>query len=255
MTIQRVPEIPYAQIANNALRDRRLSFKARGILAMVLSHAGEWEATARWIEDQSAHDGPHAIQTALNELTALGYRSVSQERDSQGRLRTVASWKHTPDTPIIRPPGNPPTGLSDRRKTDPAIEDYPSEDHKKNTQTIVQKPVSNDRDFESFWDVYPRKEGKGHARRAWEKAQTKAPAAKIILGAKRYLDDPNREKQFTRLAATWLNGECWDDEPLPKKPGLASGGAVTVMDQYTEPCPHGDPRGVQRCALCRKVNL
>lgn len=229
MSIQRVPEIPYAQIANSCLRDRRLSFKARGILAMVLSNVGEWEATARWIEDQSQADGAHAVQSALNELTELGYRVVSQERDNHGRLRTVASWKHVPDTPITRPPENPPAGLSDRRKTDPPLEDYLKEDQPKKTSSLVRKPVADDADFDRFWRAYPRKQGKGHARRAWGSAVRKADPSDIITGAARYRDDPNREQEFTALPTTWLNGERWLDEPLPARSSRSSAKASEVQ--------------------------
>lgn len=223
MSIQRVPEVPFAQIANSALRDTRLSFKARGVLALVLSNVGEWEATARWIEEQSEVDGAHAIQTALNELTALGYREVINERGPGGRIRTVAVWKHLPEGAIIRPPENPPTGLSDHRKTDPPLEHHPSEHHQQNTTLdVVRKPVGEDPDFDDFWNVYPRRSDKGHARRAWAKAVRKCDPRDIIRGAASYRDDPNREPEFTAYAATWLNGERWLDEPLPERKTRAS---------------------------------
>lgn len=253
MGINRVHGVPFAQIANEALRDRRLSFKARGILAMVLSNVGEWEATASWIGEQSEQDGVTAVQTGLNELTDLGYRIVSHERDVDGRVRTVTEWFHTPQK--IRSSENPMTGKSGDRETHAAIEHHPLEHHVENT--IVRKPVSVDKDpdFRRFWEAYPRKEGKGHAKRAWIRATRKASGQQIVCGAEKYRDDPNREKPFTRLPATWLNGECWDDEPLPKREGQGPTGPVTVMDQYTDPCEHGDPRGRDRCALCRMENL
>lgn len=218
MSIQRVPEVPFAQIANTALRDARLSFKARGVLAMVLSNVGEWQATAKWIEMQSEKDGPHAIQTALNELTELGYRRVTTERLPDGTLRTITTWFHEPQ--MIRPADNPVAGESDGRITQAALEDHLTEHHQQNTtREIVRKPVgevSPDR-FEDFWQTYPRKSDKGHARRAWVKAIRKADPTLIIEGAVRYRNDPNREPEFTALAATWLNGERWDDEPLPSR--------------------------------------
>jgi hypothetical protein len=217
MTIQRVPEVPFAQIANKALRDARLSFKARGLLAMVLSHAGEWEANAKWIERQSEPDGSHAIQSALNELTEYGYRRVTTERSRDGRLRTVVEWFHEPL--IIRSPENPPTGLSDHRETDPALEHHLPEHHKENTitRTPVRKPVSDDPMFDAFWNAYPRRDAKGHARRAWLKAIRKCDPSVIIEGAARYGADPNRSKEYTAMPATWLNGERWGDEPLPSR--------------------------------------
>lgn len=82
------------------------------------------------------------------------------------------------------------------------------------TQTL-QKPVGDDPGFDAFWQQYPRKSAKGHARRAWAKAVKIASPDIIVAGAVRYRNDPNREDQYTALPATWLNGERWSDEPLP----------------------------------------
>ena len=119
MGIQRVPPTPFAQIANAAIRDQRLSFKARGILAMVLSHSGEWTASFDWLISQSDKDGKTAIQAGLNELTALGYRQISHTRLPNGQVRTVTEWFHTP---VNRPPENPVAGLSDPRATGESLE-------------------------------------------------------------------------------------------------------------------------------------
>ncbi len=108
MTINKVPKVPYAQIANSALRDTSLSFRARGILAMVLSNAGEWKASRGWIEAQSPTEGREAVQRALNELTASGYRIVHKEQDALGLWSSWVEWTHQPtdwkpDGPENRP--------------------------------------------------------------------------------------------------------------------------------------------------------
>ena len=108
MTINKVPKVPYAQIANSALRDTSLSFRARGILAMVLSNAGEWKASRGWIEAQSPTEGREAVQRALNELTASGYRIVHKEQDALGQWSSWVEWTHQPtdwkpDGPENRP--------------------------------------------------------------------------------------------------------------------------------------------------------
>lgn len=108
MTIQRVPNVPYAQIANSALRDSTLSFRARGILALVLSNAGEWNASRGWIEAQSPKEGREAVQRALNELTDSGYRIVHREQDALGKWSSWVEWTHSPnarktDRPETRP--------------------------------------------------------------------------------------------------------------------------------------------------------
>jgi hypothetical protein len=44
-----------------------------------------------------------------------------------------------------------------------------------------------------------------------------------VAGAARYRDDPNREKRFTKLPATWLRAGCWEDDPLPSRLASANG--------------------------------
>jgi len=70
--------------------------------------------------------------------------------------------------------------------------------------------------FNEFWDVYPRKQGKGKAKEAFIKASKLANVELILLGAERYAADPNLpDPKFVPLPATWLNQERWDDGPLP----------------------------------------
>lgn len=248
MTIQRVPSVPFAQIANAALRDRRLSFKARGILALVLSNVGEWEATVSWIEGQSDRDGPDAIRTGLRELTALGYRKVVQERDEHGHVRNVAYWFHEPESAesrgedpdlmrIIQRSDNPTIGLSNGRETGGTIEHYPSEHYSLEHQEITTS-VSRGKNrgaytetFEEFWKVYPRKVAKQQAWRRWRQVVRNVSPHLIIEGARRYRDDPNRDDEFTAHAATWLHHGRWDDPPLPEKRGRATAGQAR-MDNY-----------------------
>lgn len=71
--------------------------------------------------------------------------------------------------------------------------------------------------FAEFWNTYPRKAGKAKALQAWTKAVRKAEPATIIAGARTYTNDPNRVDEFTKHGATWLNGECWNDPPLPAR--------------------------------------
>jgi hypothetical protein len=78
------------------------------------------------------------------------------------------------------------------------------------------------RNFGEFWEVYPRHRDKRKAFRAWRNAVARLGAtadarAAIIAGAIRYRDDPNRLDEFTKYAEGWLNGDGWEDEPLPSR--------------------------------------
>ncbi len=80
------------------------------------------------------------------------------------------------------------------------------------TEVRIQKHI--EQDFERFWNIYPRKTGKGAARASFEKAIKKTDLDTMLASAKHYADDPNRKNEFTALPATWLNQERWADGPL-----------------------------------------
>lgn len=68
--------------------------------------------------------------------------------------------------------------------------------------------------FETFWTAYPRKVGKGAARKSWAKAAKTHPAADIIAAATRFAAfRAGQNPKYTPHPATWLNAERWADEP------------------------------------------
>ncbi len=75
-----------------------------------------------------------------------------------------------------------------------------------------------DAEFEKqFWTVYPRRAGKGQALKAFKAARKRVDLETILVGVRRYADERRGENpEFTKHPATWLNGQCWTDEPVPK---------------------------------------
>lgn len=81
----------------------------------------------------------------------------------------------------------------------------------------------DDPHFVAFWKIYPRKVGKGQARKAWRAAIKIADLETIIGGAERYRDHPGREAEFTAHPSSWLAGERWGDDLTLGPPKIASG--------------------------------
>lgn len=83
---------------------------------------------------------------------------------------------------------------------------------KQNTEYENEDESVNE--FEFFWEIYPsvRKGSKAKAREAWAKATLKVPPEEIIAAAREYAASPVGRGQFSKMPATWLNGECWDDD-------------------------------------------
>lgn len=89
--------------------------------------------------------------------------------------------------------------------------------------------------FAEFWAVYPRKDDKARAVKAWTTATRKTSPDKILAGARRYATDPNRDDAYTKHAATWLNAEAWDNGPLPARRNGTP--AAADQAQYHRPFP------------------
>jgi hypothetical protein len=79
-----------------------------------------------------------------------------------------------------------------------------------NLGNITSKDMSI---FDDLWKIYPKKVGKGTARKALAKALTKAPIDQIQHSLSLFVRSwGNQDKKFMPHLATWLNGERWDDE-------------------------------------------
>ena len=191
----------FTQIPNHWLRDPRLTFKARGILALVMSHVAGWSLSINSIAEQN-QEGKDAIRSAILELEKFGYLSRSQENEG-GRFGEMVWTTHSPtDDPMTENP----TTVNPTPKNNIIKEE---QSFKNNERTEAQES------FDKFWAEYPKKLDKGKAKRALRMALTRAPLEDIISGAILYRDDPNRIEAFTKYPATWLNADSWENGLMP----------------------------------------
>jgi hypothetical protein len=193
----------FAQIPNAWLRDSRLSLKAIGLLAQIMTHVPGWNMSINSLAQRN-NVGRDQIRTAIQELEEFGYLTREQSREDGKFAETI--WRTSDPTEIP---------LSENSTTvNPTT---------KNTITKEEQIKNNERiysdfqnEFEEFWEHYPKKVDKGAALRAFKKAAKSQDLNEVIAGAKRYAEDPNLpEKQFIKNPATWLNAEAWSNPPLP----------------------------------------
>jgi hypothetical protein len=85
------------------------------------------------------------------------------------------------------------------------------------TRPVPEPDPKNLQAFDEFWEIYPRHVGKPKARSAFKQALKRAGAEDILLGAKRYAEDPNRTDEYTAHPTTWLHRDGWEDEALPDR--------------------------------------
>jgi hypothetical protein len=110
----------FVQILNAAMQDQRLSYRARGILASVLSRPLDWRTSAEQLAQESPKEGREAIQGALRELEATGYLTRARRHNPAGQIRVVWEITDTPGgspnaetLPIEHPESTPQTRRSE----------------------------------------------------------------------------------------------------------------------------------------------
>ncbi len=75
----------FTVMSNLHLKDRRLSYKSKGLLSVILSLPPEWDYTITGLAVIAA-DGVESVKTAIKELEKYGYVTRTQLRDERGRM-------------------------------------------------------------------------------------------------------------------------------------------------------------------------
>jgi hypothetical protein len=182
----------FAQIPNQWLRDNRLSFKARGVLAMIMSHREGWSLSINSIAAQN-QEGKDAIRSAIQELETTGYLKRTQANDGGKFGEAIWITQDPSDLPMAE---NPTTDNPTPKNTNNKEEQY------KNTIEEL---------FLEFWNAYPKKLDKAKAFRAFKAAMKRAKFEDILAGVIAYRNDPTRNPDFTKYPASWLNADSWEN--------------------------------------------
>jgi hypothetical protein len=91
------PKAPasFTVIPNRILRDDHLSYRARGLLAYLLSQPPDWKISSRRLMVATT-EGRDAIRTALRELIQVGYLDLVRTQDDAGRWGSEYRVTDTP---------------------------------------------------------------------------------------------------------------------------------------------------------------
>lgn len=166
---------------------------------------------AEVLEQDRANAGPAVDEQAERRRKADRERK-RLAREQSGNMSADTSAEMSADTSAETPlldKEKSPTPPKEINPTPPPVRPL--------TRTNV--PTPSPKAFDEFWLAYPRKVGKGAARKAFAKAlgkiRTPEPLATIMAA----LNTANRawadvDAQFIPHAATWLNQDRWEDEPL-----------------------------------------
>jgi hypothetical protein len=102
---------------------------------------------------------------------------------------------------------------------------------------VTRRPSPSLEGFDVFWGLYPKKQAKGEAEKAW-RGIPKTPglidrvhaAVRLQLQSVEWLKDGGR---FIPHPATWLRARRWEDEPHVGVAGATNGAAEIKAGKYT----------------------
>ena len=81
----------YTRVSNHYLRDNSLSFKAKGLLTLMLSLPEDWDYTIAGLSQFTA-DGRVSIASTIRELEEHGYIRRNQMRGENGAFAQNEYW-------------------------------------------------------------------------------------------------------------------------------------------------------------------
>lgn len=200
----------FTQIPNSWARDKKIGYRAKGILLLLMSHQSGWRITLEALAEDSP-DGITAVRTAITQLEEAGYLHREKVRDSQNRI--IGSEWVISDPDSDNEPSLDFLTLENLTSENLTLENLT---HKNTiTKNTITKKTNKDTDeqFERFWKSYPRRIAKGSAKTAFEKALKKIEFEDLIVAVENYASNPDLpDLQFIPHPTTWLNQERWNDE-------------------------------------------
>jgi hypothetical protein len=227
MTAQRLSHADRFEWQRNVLANAELTATQKNILIRLALHlniqTGRCDPSVRTLA-KGAGVAERTVQIALAAAETLGCirRNIGGGRGNTNAydLLTQPTERVNADAPFEeRVHGDARKGAPDGQKPRTAVHQN-IENKEKNSETYIHA------EFEEWYRLYPRHEAKREAIRAYKQALSRGAATKDLkLGAMRYAAARQGElPRFTKFPATWLNADCWRDEP-------ANGGEAHAADE------------------------
>lgn len=131
----------FTVVSNEFLKDTRLSWKAKGIIAYVAMLPDDWVLNMRDLTNR-ATDGRDSLYSGIKELETCGYCSKTQNRNPDG---TIAGYAYEIcDQPVFMQP-----------YTDNPVMDAPQPE---NPDTVFPNPVKPDTENPTLINTNPTKD-------------------------------------------------------------------------------------------------
>ena len=202
----------FTMLPNEWVRDSRLSHRARGVLAVVMSHRDGWETSITYLV-REGKEGRNAIYTAVDELVSHGYLERVEARSATGKFEGVNYEVRNPHTGNQQP-------LSKKPYTENPNAEKPYTDNPQQENTNYKKTITKENQ--------PKDVGARSAPKGQRVTEDFMPAQKHIDKIRRMKPGLNLEVEHTKFINYWLSktgkdatkldwGRTWENWMLTAK--------------------------------------
>lgn len=210
----------YTVINNSVFKNRSLTWKAKGLLATMLSLPDDWDYSVNGLAALS-NGGRDQVIKILDELEAAGYLDMVKTRNSKGQYITSYDVYEDPSrkTRLGKSDSENPQQYNTNNKVlkNTVVKEIQKESTLFDGQ-VVEAEVVDEFSFEAFWSSYNLKKDIKAAKRAWAKL-TKAEKKAAIEYIGMYDADCAICNRPKRYPATYLNQGTWNNELAKFNPG------------------------------------
>jgi len=217
-------------LSNGFISNKSVAAMGGSNLAQELVNADLWEA----VEGGYQFKNWCEYQPDANEYKSK-QEQIKQKRSAAGSKGMAKRWESdnkTDNKPITNAITNALQTDNPEPEPEPDVKLRAIEVNTAQAEPAPKrKTIPSPEGFEEFWATYPAPKDKGRARTAFKSAIKKVSLEVILDGARRYATDPNRIDEFTKLPATWLNAEAWDNDPLPARTQPVTFGKMKKQEQ------------------------
>ena len=160
-----------------------------------------FRASWREVRTKFVANGDGLINRRLEEIRSRTLE-ISEKRSEAGRAGGKASAKANA---VASAKQTGKQNSSSQSQSQSQSSSSPSETHNTGARDLR---------FSRFWQTYPKKVGKGDARRAFDRAEKKGMEIDVALAAvERCKSTAQWQRGVIPNPSTWLNQERWEDDP------------------------------------------
>ena len=195
--VQKDKDNPYVIINKGFLNNKKMSWKAKGMLSYLLSLPDDWRINVSDLINRSK-DGEKATYSTIKELVENGYISKDQGREAGGAFGQVNYTVYE----------SPLAGFRDAEKEELLYN---------NNTNIIKEKINEEENFNLFWNQYSKAIGKKNTVKEWNKLTTEE-ISEVLTSLPMYLKD-RPDKKYRKDPERYLKHKVFKDylaEPKTK---------------------------------------